>query len=69
MKRMLAGVCCHLSASILALFSTSPAWPQGLVLPSAGPINGSMAGASVAASIDPAGALYWNPATISALPD
>ena len=39
---------------------------QGLVLPTAGPINSSMAGASVAATID-FGASYWNPAAISAL--
>lgn len=68
MKRSLTHVCRLLIASILVLFSTSPAGAQGVVLPSAGPINGSMAGASVAAPIDPAGALYWNPATISARP-
>ncbi len=41
---------------------------QGVILPAAGPINQSMAGASTAAPIDAMGALYWNPASISGLP-
>jgi long-chain fatty acid transport protein len=41
---------------------------QGVVSPSAGPINSSMAGASLAAPVD-FGASYWNPAIISALDD
>jgi long-chain fatty acid transport protein len=41
---------------------------QGLVLTSVGPVNRSMGGASVAAPLDAAGALYWNPATLSGLP-
>jgi long-chain fatty acid transport protein len=40
---------------------------QGLVLPGAGPINLSMAGASTAAAVDVGGS-YWNPAIISGLP-
>ena len=39
---------------------------QGVVLPTAGPINSSMAGASTAAPIE-FGSSYWNPATISGL--
>jgi long-chain fatty acid transport protein len=39
---------------------------QGVVVPSAGPINSSMAGASVASPIE-FGSSYWNPATISGL--
>jgi len=39
---------------------------QGLISPSAGPINSSMAGASTAAPIDFGGS-YWNPAIISGL--
>ena len=39
---------------------------QGIIAPSAGPINSSMAGASVAAPIDFGGS-YWNPAIISGL--
>lgn len=41
---------------------------QGIFLPSAGPVNRGMAGASTAAPLDSIGAFYWNPATISALP-
>ncbi|QDS90895.1 Outer membrane protein transport protein (OMPP1/FadL/TodX) [Rosistilla ulvae] len=40
---------------------------QGIVLPGAGPINRSMGGASTAAPIDAAGALLWNPGSITAL--
>jgi long-chain fatty acid transport protein len=43
-------------------------WAQGVVLPGVGPINRSMAGAAVAAPLDAAGAIHWNPATIAALP-
>src|SRR4051794_8242791 len=39
---------------------------QGVVLPGAGPINRSMAGASTALPVD-FGSSYWNPATISGL--
>ncbi len=39
---------------------------QGLISPSAGPINATMAGASTAAPID-FGSSYWNPATLSGL--
>jgi long-chain fatty acid transport protein len=39
----------------------------GLALSGAGPINRSMGGASTAAPIDAAGALFWNPATIGSL--
>jgi long-chain fatty acid transport protein len=40
---------------------------QGLALNGIGPINQSMGGAAVAAPIDAAGALHWNPASISGL--
>jgi long-chain fatty acid transport protein len=40
----------------------------GLLNGAAGPINRSMGGASTAAPIDSAGALYWNPASITGLP-
>jgi long-chain fatty acid transport protein len=40
---------------------------QGIIAPTAGPINSSMAGASVAAPIEFGGS-YWNPAIISGLP-
>jgi long-chain fatty acid transport protein len=41
---------------------------QGLVAPSAGPINSAMAGASTAAPIE-FGSSYWNPAVLSGLSD
>lgn len=40
---------------------------QGIVVPGVGPINRSMAGAAVAAPLDAAGAIHWNPASISGL--
>src|SRR4051794_11891225 len=44
-------------------------WAQyGIALSGAGPENRGMGGASTAAPLDPSGALYWNPATITALP-
>jgi long-chain fatty acid transport protein len=49
-------------------FSTATAQAQfGAVLSGAGPVNRSMAGASVAAPLSPGGAIYWNPATLSGL--
>jgi long-chain fatty acid transport protein len=54
---------------LLTLLANSAAvYGQGLIVPSAGPINSSMAGASTAAPVD-FGASYWNPAIISALED
>lgn len=41
---------------------------QGIYLPAVGPVNRAMGGAAVAAPLDATGALYWNPATIAALP-
>lgn len=46
---------------------TSLASAQGLILPGAGAANRGMAGASTAAPLDAAGAVYWNPAAISGL--
>ena len=40
---------------------------QGIVIPGAGPVNRSMGGAGVAAPLDAAGALLWNPASITGL--
>ena len=45
-----------------------PAAGQGIALRGVGPVNESMAGAAVACPIDSAGALHWNPASISGLP-
>lgn len=55
---------------LLALLVTAlPAAAQeGVLLSGAGPVNRSMGGASTAAPLDAIGALFWNPATISGLP-
>ena len=50
---------------ILLAVGASTAVAQGLILPGAGPINRSMAGASTAAPIE-LGGTYWNPALLSA---
>lgn len=42
---------------------------QGIYIPVAGPVNRSMGGTTTAAPLDGMGALYWNPATISGLPE
>lgn len=39
---------------------------QGILFPAVGATNRAMSGASTAAPLDPAGATYWNPATMSA---
>jgi len=52
----------------IVLLGQVPARAQiGDSLNGVGPINRSMGGAAVAAPIDSAGALYWNPATIAGL--
>jgi long-chain fatty acid transport protein len=56
-----------LAAALLPAVSGGDVRGQGLFLPSAGPINQSMGGASTAAPIDSAGAMYWNPAAISGI--
>lgn len=45
-----------------------PAFGQGVGLRGVGAVNESMGGASTACPIDAAGALHWNPASISGLP-
>ncbi|MFM9963071.1 MAG: OmpP1/FadL family transporter [Planctomycetaceae bacterium] len=49
------------------LQSATEARAQGIVLPGVGPVNRSMSGAATAAPLDAAGALQWNPGSISAL--
>jgi long-chain fatty acid transport protein len=54
---------------IASSWPATPARAQfGLAISGVGPINRSMGGASTAAPIDAAGALYWNPASITGLP-
>lgn len=53
---------------LLSIFiSTQTGRAQGILIPGAGPINRSMAGAATAAPLDAAGSLYWNPATMTGL--
>ncbi len=56
----------------LALAAVASACPaahgQGYNFAAVGPVNKSMAGASTALPLDSAGAIFWNPATISGLP-
>src|SRR5215470_744212 len=53
----------------LALLGVAPSsHGQGIIAPSAGPINSAMAGASTAAPVDFGGS-YWNPAILSGLED
>lgn len=59
-------LCTLIGCSGLTL--ANKAWGQGVYIPSVGPINQSMGGASVAAPIDAIGSLAWNPAAISGLP-
>ena len=56
------------SPSSLVLLVTVPAGAVRAGGGGVGPINRSMGGAATAAPLDSAGALYWNPATIGALP-
>ncbi len=56
-----------LIAALAVLTVTTTSFAQGIIAPTAGPINSSMAGASVAAPVDFGGS-YWNPAIISGLP-
>lgn len=58
---LLVALCC----AVLAL--ASEARGQGVFIPSVGPINQSMGGATVAAPIDSIGSLAWNPAAISGI--
>ena len=46
----------------------SPAFGQGIFMRGVGAVNESFGGAAVGAPLDSMGALTWNPATISALP-
>ena len=52
---------------VVLLVMSNDVWGQGLAISGVGAINLSMGGAATAAPIDAAGALHWNPATISGL--
>ena len=55
-----------LLGGLMLLLLAPSASAQGVIVPSAGPINSAMAGASTAAPVD-FGASYWNPAILSGL--
>jgi long-chain fatty acid transport protein len=53
---------------LFTVLGTCPARAQlGLAVAGVGPVNRSMGGTAVAAPLDAAGSLFWNPATIGAL--
>ncbi len=54
-----------LSTLLMLVACVSSLSAQGLALRGVGAVNNSMAGASVAAPIDAAGAIHWNPASIA----
>jgi long-chain fatty acid transport protein len=54
--------------TLVILGGSGSARGQGIIVPSAGPINSAMAGASTAAPVDFGGS-YWNPAILSGLDD
>ena len=56
-----------LIAALAVLTAATTSFAQGIIAPTAGPINSSIAGASVAAPVDFGGS-YWNPAILSGLP-
>lgn len=58
----------YVGAALAALAIPALAPAQGLILPGAGAMHRSMAGASTAMGADAQGALFWNPAAISSLP-
>ena len=60
---------CRWIVPLILAAASGPAglYAQGIVIPGAGPVNRSMAGAGVAAPLDAAGALHTNPASISGL--
>ena len=59
----------QIGTAYLLLCATSAAFAQGIVLPGVGPVNRSMGGAGVALPLDATGAIHWNPASISFLPE
>ena len=52
----------------MSLGIAADAWGQGVALRSVSAINESMGGAATACPLDAAGAIHWNPASISDLP-
>lgn len=68
MKDFRAALTVKFLFGFVTVLLTSPVMAQfGPVMSAAGATNRSMGGASTAAPLSPAGALYWNPATLSGL--
>ncbi|MGD9858077.1 MAG: OmpP1/FadL family transporter, partial [Planctomycetaceae bacterium] len=59
---------CVLTALVWTAVLPSLACGQGLMISAQGPVNRSMGGAGTAAPLEAIGSLYWNPASITALP-
>src|SRR4051794_37195272 len=66
--RFLARIALNIAAYGAMLSAAHYAYGQGILMPSVGPVNQSMGGATVAAPIDSIGSIAWNPAAISGLP-
>ncbi len=66
---MLRQMLIFLVCLFVALANADVATAQGLYLPGAGAVSRSFGGATTAAPLDAAGALLWNPAAMSALPN
>ena len=61
--------CCAVGVLVAGTLAACPlASGQGIALRGVSPVNESMAGCATACPLDSAGALHWNPATISGLP-
>ncbi|MEQ9407009.1 MAG: outer membrane protein transport protein, partial [Fuerstiella sp.] len=58
-----------LTLLVVAILSSPFAQGQGILVSATGPVNRSMGGAGTAAPLEAQGALFWNPASISVLPD
>jgi hypothetical protein len=56
------------TAVITCFYANQKAEAQGVLLRGIGAVNESVGGTATAMPLDANGALYWNPATISALP-
>ena len=54
---------------LLLAVATTTANAQGIFVSATGPVNRSMGGAATAAPLESMGSLFWNPASISSLPE
>jgi long-chain fatty acid transport protein len=58
----------RLSAVLVVICLSQAAHAQGVMLRGVGAVNEAVGGTATAMPLDASGALYWNPASISALP-